>query len=103
MSAEKNLPVESEEEDDMEIITLTDQEGNEVEFELLDVVPYENEEYLVLAPVEPGEVDNVEIFRIEADPESDEESYFGLDSEEELEAVYEEFKKRNADLYDFAD
>ncbi|MCF0135731.1 MAG: DUF1292 domain-containing protein [Lachnospiraceae bacterium] len=103
MSDEKNLPVESEEEDDMEIITLTDQEGNEVEFELLDVVPYENEEYLVLAPVEPGEVDNVEIFRIEADPESDEESYFGLDSEEELEAVYEEFKKRNADLYDFAD
>ena len=103
MSDEENLPVESEEEDDMEIITLTDQEGNEVEFELLDVVPYENEEYLVLAPVEPGEVDNVEIFRIEADPESDEESYFGLDSEEELEAVYEEFKKRNADLYDFAD
>lgn len=104
MSDEKNLNVESEEEDDLQIITLTSADGKEtIDFELLDVVPYEGEEYIVLAPVEVSEVDNVEIYRIEADPETDEETYYGLETEEEANAVYEEFKKRNADNFDFAD
>ena len=30
------------------LITLTDDEGNEVEFEFLDVVEFEGEEYIVL-------------------------------------------------------
>ena len=30
------------------LITLEDEEGNEVEFEFLDVVEYEGEEYIVL-------------------------------------------------------
>lgn len=105
MSDEKNLNVENEEEEyEPEIITLTTMDGKEtVDFELLDVVPFQDEEYIVLAPVEAGEVDNVEILRIQADPESDEESYVGLETEEELNAVYEEFKKRNAEYFDFAD
>ena len=34
-----------QEREEMSIIALTDEQGNEVEFELLDVVPYNGQEY----------------------------------------------------------
>ena len=34
------------------ILVLNDEEGNEVEFEFLDLIEYEGEEYVVLLPVE---------------------------------------------------
>lgn len=104
MADNKNINVPSEEEDDMNIITLQSMDGKEsIDFELLDVVPYEDEEYIVIVPVEVSEIDNVEIYRIQADPETDEETYVGLETQEEVDAVYAEFKKRNADNFDFAD
>ena len=33
-----------------DFVTLTDENGNDVEFELLDYVKYKNEEYVVLLP-----------------------------------------------------
>ena len=35
-----------------DFVTLTDENGNDVEFEFLDYVKYKNEEYVVLLPVE---------------------------------------------------
>ena len=41
-----------------DFVTLTDENGNDVEFEFLDYVKYKNEEYVVLLPTEDcnGEV-----------------------------------------------
>lgn len=86
------------------IISLTDEQGNEVEFELLDVVPYNNQEYIAIVPVEDDEESQmVQLYRIVPDEDGESETYVGLDSEEELDAVYDEFQKRNADLFNFED
>ena len=36
---------------DEDIITLTDENGNDVEFLLLDVVEYNNDDYMVMIPL----------------------------------------------------
>jgi len=52
--------IEGEEVDN--IVILNDEEGNEVQFEFLDLIEYNEEEYVILLPVEdeiseePGEV-----------------------------------------------
>ena len=59
---DENITNNSEEELSDNIITLTDEDGKESNFELLDLVELDNEEYVVLLPVddeeseEPGEV-----------------------------------------------
>lgn len=87
------------------IISLTDEQGNEVQFELLDVVPYNGNEYIAIVPAEEEdeEGDMVQLYRIVPDENGETETYVGLESEEELDAVYSEFQKRNADFFDFAD
>ena len=49
--------VENPEEID-NIIVLNDDEGNDVQFEFLDLIEYEDEEYVVLLPVEEDEQDS---------------------------------------------
>ncbi len=82
-----------------EIVVLQDNEGNEVEFELLDVVEYEGEEYIVL--IENDEqAQNVTILKIESIDDETEE-YFGIDDEEILTNVFEVFKEKYKDEFDF--
>ncbi len=74
------------------LITLTDDEGNEIEFEFLDVVEYDGDEYIVL--IENDEdADEVVILRINALDEETEE-YISIDDEEVLQTVFEMFKKQ---------
>ena len=49
---DENITNNSEEELSDNIITLTDEEGKESNFELLDLVELDNEEYVVLLPVD---------------------------------------------------
>ena len=53
MSEDLNKEVENvnEGEELDNIIVLNDEDGNEVEFEFLDLIEYEGEEYVVLLPV----------------------------------------------------
>ena len=53
--AEDMIKDTAPEEEEGSIIVLEDDLGNEVEFEYLDVVDYEGDEYLVLMPVEEEE------------------------------------------------
>ena len=87
------------------IISLTDEQGNEVEFELLDVVPYNGQEYIAIVPVEEDDEESqmVQLYRIVPDENGETETYMGLETEEELDAVYDEFQKRNAELFNFED
>lgn len=61
------------------IIVLNDENGNEVQFEFLDLIEYESEEYVVLLPVlEEGQEDDGEVVILkvdDTDENSDEESY----------------------------
>jgi uncharacterized protein YrzB (UPF0473 family) len=88
-------------EDEMNILTLTDEFGNETEFEYLDVIEYKGEEYLVLLPTAE---DNDEIVILLIEPVDEEnENYLAVEDEATLMAVYEIFKERYKDVLTFAD
>jgi uncharacterized protein YrzB (UPF0473 family) len=79
-----------------DIVVLRDENGEETEFELLDVIEYQGEEYAVLYPADGGEEELVHIFRIMAeDLDAEEARYEGLDDEELIETLYRLFRKRN--------
>ncbi len=81
------------------IVNLVDDEGNEVEFELLDVIEYENEEYVVLIE-NNEEAEGVVILKIESfDDET--ENYVSISDEEILSNVFETFKEKYKDEFDF--
>ena len=83
------------------IITLTDENGNETEFEYLDVIEYQGKEYLILMPADE---ESSEIIILEIEPVDEEnENYLAIDDEAILEAVYAIFKERYKDVLTFAD
>ena len=98
--------MENEELDD-NIVVLNDEEGNEVQFEFLDLVELDDEEYVVLLPVtEEGEEEEgeVEILKLEdTDEDSEEESYVAVEDEEILNKVFEIFKEKYKDEFNFVD
>ena len=74
------------------LITLEDEEGNEVEFEFLDIVEYEGEEYIVL--IENDEdADEVVILKINPVDEETEE-YVSIEDEDLLDKLFDIFKKK---------
>ena len=88
------------------IIVLNDEEGNEVQFEFLDLVELDEEEYVVLLPVsEEGEEDEGEvvILKVEDTENSEEESYVGVEDEEILNKVFAIFKEKYKDEFNFVD
>jgi len=86
------------------IIVLNDEEGNEAEFEFLDLIEYEGEEYVVLLPVEESEdAGEVVILKLEDTESEDEESYVSVDDEETLNKVFEIFKEKFKDEFNFVD
>ena len=95
--------IEGEEVDN--IVILNDEEGNEVQFEFLDLIEYNEEEYVILLPVEdeiseePGEV---VILKVESTSE-DEESYVSVEDEEVLNNVFEILKEKFKDEFNFTD
>jgi len=88
---------------DENIIILNDDEGNEVKFEFLDLIKYEEEDYVVLLPVPDGddEDNEVVILKLEETESDDEESYVSVDDEETLSAVFDIFKEKFKDEFNF--
>ena len=88
-------------EEESSILTLTDENGVDTEFEYLDCIEYEGKEYLVLIPTAE---DANEIVILEVQPIDEEnENYIAVESEEILDAVYEIFKSRYSDILTFED
>ena len=89
------------------IISLNDENGNEVKFEFLDLIELDDEQYVVLLPVlEEGEEDDGEvvILKVEdTDEDSEEESYVSVENEETLMKVFNIFKDKFKDEFDFVD
>ena len=88
-------------EEEQNILTLTDENGNETAFEYLDVIEYKGEEYLILMPADE-ESDEIVILLIEPVDEEN-ENYLSVEDEATLIAVYEIFKERYKDVLTFAD
>ena len=88
------------------IIVLNDEEGNEVEFEFLDLIEFNGEEYVVLLPMEGSEEEEdgeVVILKLEDTDSEEEESYVSVDDEDTLQKVFEIFKEKFKDDFDFVD
>ncbi len=82
--------------------TLVDEDGNEVAFELLDTVEYEGEQYFIMVPVD--DVDNgVVIMKLELGETEDDDSLLTVTDEIVVDSVYEIFKEKNKDVFDFED
>ncbi len=78
-------------------VTITDTEGITAKYEFLDIVLYENEEYAVLSPIkDDGYVD---IFKIITKGEAEE--YERITDGKILFEVFEIFKLKNEDEFDF--
>lgn len=101
MDENNNIP---EEELD-NIIVLNDENGEEVPFEFLDLIELEGEEYVVLLPVEEDEEDagEVVILKVEDTDSEEEESYVSVEDEEILNKVFEMFKEKFKDEFNFID
>ena len=89
------------EEEESSIITLTDENGVDTDFEYLDCIEYNGVEYLV---VMPAEEDANEIVILEVEPVDEEnENYLAVTDEKLLNTVYEIFKERWKDELNFED
>ena len=88
-------------EEESSIISLTDENGVETEFEYLDCIEYEGKEYLVLIPAQE---DADELVILEVEPVDEEnENYLAVEDEAVLNAVYSIFKDRYKDVLNFED
>jgi uncharacterized protein YrzB (UPF0473 family) len=96
----------TEERDD--IVVLLDEDGEEVEFEHLDTVELNGNEYIVLLPLDVEEsddetdADEIVILKIEHNDDG-EDSFVSVEDEEELNSVFEEFKLRAEEEFDFSE
>ena len=95
----ENNEILMEEEDS--ILTLTDENGVDAQFEYMDCIEYQGTEYLILMPLE-GEEAEIVILAIEPVDEEN-ENYLAVEDEAVLEAVYNIFKERYKDVLNFAD
>ena len=101
---ENNVPNEQEGEELDNIIVLNDENGNEIEFEFLDLIEYEGEEYVVLLPNdEEDDAGEGVILKLEDTDSEDEESYVSVDDEEVLQNVFDIFKEKFKDEFNFID
>ena len=88
-------------EEETGILTLTDEDGQEVDFEYLDSIDYDGKEYLVLMPADQAET---QIVILEVEPVDEEnENYLSVSDEAVLDAVYGIFKERYKDILTFED
>ena len=88
-------------EEEVSILTLTDENGVDTTFEYLDCIEYEGKEYLILMPMED---ESEEIVILEVEPVDEElENYLAVEDEATLNAVFAIFKEKFQDVFTFED
>ena len=86
------------------ILTLTDEEGNDIDFQLLDIIEYVGSEYAALLPVSEGvaEDERQEVLILLVCGEDDEDvSFEVVEDFATVEKVFALFKERNSELFNF--
>ena len=81
--------------DDNSFITLTDENGNEIDFLLLDVMEYEGSDYMVLMPLtdEDGEEEEEELFFLKAERTAEGEVYTSIEDEALLARIADTYEQ----------
>ncbi len=88
------------EEEETSVLTLTDENGEDMDFYYLDCIEYEGVEYLALNPCDE---ENTIVF-LQVEPVDEEtENYLAVLDEAVLDAVYAIFKERFQDTLEFED
>ena len=100
--SEEKMEFSAEEEMETGII-LTDEDGNEVEFDLLDNVEYEGKSYLIMLPSDDNDDGNVVIMLLEEGETEEDDTLLTVTDEKILDKVYAIFKENNKDFFDFED
>ena len=81
-----------------DFISVTDEDGNELELEFLDALEYNGVQYMAFFPADAdaqeGDEEEVGIVILKAVTENGEEFLSTPDSDEELNAVYERFMEQ---------
>ena len=85
--------------DEENLIVLNDEDGNEIEFEFLDLISYRQKEYVVLIPLKDSD-EQVVILQLE-ETDGETENYISVENEFVLETVFALFKERNKDYFTF--
>jgi uncharacterized protein YrzB (UPF0473 family) len=70
------------------IITMLDEDGEKVDFELVEIIELDENKYALLAPI--GEEDDAFVYKI--DKVDDKEEYIAVEDEEEFARVLEEYE-----------
>jgi uncharacterized protein YrzB (UPF0473 family) len=94
-------PVYENPEEEVIIIELTDEDGVSTEFEYLDTIGYEGDEYVVLIE-NKEDAEGVIVLMIES-VDDETENYIGVEDEETVQKVYEIFKNNHKDEFEFTD
>jgi uncharacterized protein YrzB (UPF0473 family) len=85
-----------------DIVVLIGEDGEEVEFEHLDTIELNGNEYVILLPLDEQNEDVDEVVILKVDHNEDgEDAFVTVDNEDELNEVFEEFKERMEEEYDF--
>lgn len=88
-------------------INLVDEEGVEHEFEVVDSLEVDDQEYLALIPIFEEPEDSLEdsgelvILKVQSDEGSDEEYLEPIEDEEEFTRIADQFMERLEDFFDF--
>ena len=89
------------------LITLTDEEGQEHEFEIVDTMDLDDERYMALVPVFADPQDSLEdsadlvILKVIPDDESGEEILQTIEDDDEFNRVADLFMERLEDYFEF--
>ncbi|NCB04568.1 MAG: DUF1292 domain-containing protein [Clostridia bacterium] len=77
-----------------DIVTLTDDDGNELMLEHLDTVEYNGTTYLAFIPAEMSVEESYELIIMKVETENGEEMLVTLDDEDELAEMFQIFSER---------
>ena len=100
MSEFNENALEENEEENENYITLTDDDGNDVSFEILDTVEYSGRLFAVLIPFDE-EDDGVVVLEVLPSDDPDYDDFVAVEDEDLVNEVFEEFKKNYQGEYDF--
>ena len=86
------------------LVVLTDENGKPAVYEWLDSIEYQGEDYEAFLPQDDSDdAAEVVILKVDYTGSEEEASYVSVDDEETLQAVFEIFKDRFEDEFNFVD
>lgn len=89
---------------DDQIITLFDEDANEIRFEFLDYIEYDHCKYVALLPLE-GDLENAEVLILQLieDDETGDQDFDIVEDRALLAKLYRQFQEDHKDDYTFRD